>query len=271
MKDDVQHCSTCGTPMNTVVKPMHATPHDAGTLFTGRMMHVSRLATIGEMASGIAHEINQPLAAITNYAQASVRLLNSPALDMADIREALQEISAQAQRAGDIIRRMRSLARHNDTERVQVSANALIQEISDLLQADARAHDAQLTLKLQPDLPCFSGDRVQIQHVLLNLMRNALEAIDENPLGQREVVLGTTRTANGDVELFVQDNGPGLTQAAVDRLSEPFFTTKPNGTGLGLAISNTIMRAHAGEFGYRPNLPRGACFYLHLPPITDES
>lgn len=243
---------------------------EGGALLTGRMLQVSRLATIGEMASGIAHELNQPLAAIANFAQASARMLKSPAPDIADIQEALEEISAQAQRAGDIIRRMRGLVTHDEMKRVRLNGNALVEELLNLMQADARVHGAQLTLQLQRDIPSFIGDPVQIQHVLLILVRNAMEAVNACSAGQREVIVGTTTTANGDVELFVKDSGPGLTQAVLDRLSEPFLTTKPNGTGLGLAISNTIARAHGGEFGHRRNTPAGACFYIHIPPVAGE-
>jgi len=241
---------------------------DNGLLLTGRMMHVSRLATIGEMASGVAHELNQPLAAIANYAQASVRVLNSPNPDMADIREALVEIGAQAVRAGDIIRRMRNLVRGDDAERAPTDASELVEEMVDLLQADARAHDTQLTLTLDRALPPILIARVQIQHVLLNLIRNALEALIPIPSRQREIVIGTQRLPDGDVEIFVSDNGPGVAPTVIERLFEPFFTTKPTGTGLGLAISNTIVRSHDGTFGHRPNTPSGACFYMRIPSIS---
>jgi two-component system sensor kinase FixL len=239
-----------------------------GLLLTGRMMQVSRLATIGEMTSGIAHELNQPLAAIANYAQASVRLLKSANPDMADVQEALEEISVQAARAGDIIRRMRNLVRGDDAERAPTDVNALIHEMSELLQADARAHDTQLRLDLASDPPTVLVHRLQIQHVILNLMRNAMEALGTMPSGRREVVVGTIRTADGGVEIFVSDNGPGIPAAVEEHWLEPFFTTKPSGTGLGLAISNTIVRAHDGVFGHRANSPSGACFFLRIPQVS---
>jgi two-component system sensor kinase FixL len=235
------------------------------------MMHVSRLATIGEMASGVAHELNQPLAAIANYAQASARLLNSPNPDLADVREALQEIGAQAVRAGEIIRRMRGLVREDEAERAPGSANALIGEMVDLLQADARTHDIQLRVSLAPDLPTILVHKVQVQHVILNLVRNAMEALVSIPPAQREIVVGTARGPDDTVEIFVSDNGPGVPHAVKERWLEPFFTTKTNGTGLGLAISNTIARAHDGSFSYRPNTPSGACFYVRLPVASGAS
>ena len=259
MKGDVENCAACGQPKQR---------DDNELLLTGRMMQVSRLATIGEMTSGVAHELNQPLAAIANYAQASSRVLSRPDPDLADIREALDEISAQALRAAEIIRRMRNLGRCDDAERLPTDSSALVEEMIDLLQADARAHGTQLILDLRPDLPPILVDRVQIQHVLLNLVRNSMEALGAIPANQRKIVLGTTLAADGHVEIYISDNGPGLTAEARDHLLEPFFTTKPAGTGLGLAISNTIVRAHAGVFGHRANTPSGACFYIRIPPIS---
>lgn len=255
MKDNVERNSPLG---------------DQGLLLTGRMMHVSRLATIGEMASGIAHELNQPLSAIANYAHASVRMLKAPNADMNDVREALEEIAKQAERAGDIIRRMRNLVRQDETEHASVNANDLMQGLTELLQADARAHDTRLRLDLQAALPEILVEPVQIQHVLMNLVRNSLEALSDTPAGQREIVLGTTLTPDGYVELYVADNGPGVSPSAAARLLEPFFTTKETGTGLGLAISNTIVRAHEGKFGHRPNSPSGACFYVQIPPALGD-
>ncbi|HVS76936.1 MAG TPA: ATP-binding protein [Steroidobacteraceae bacterium] len=237
----------------------------AGALH-GRMLQVSRLATIGEMSAGVAHELNQPLTAIANYAQACDRLLGRPGANLDDIRTALREIAAQAVRAGDILRRLRSLARSQPIRRERVDINETIEEIRDLLLADGHAHRAVMKLELTPDLPPVSIDTVQLQHVILNLVRNGLEAqTSENPGGTRELHLGTRLTADGDVEVKICDNGPGLSTQALERLFDPFFSTKPEGTGLGLAISNTVVRAHGGTLGHEPNLPRGACFYIRLP------
>lgn len=236
----------------------------AGSLH-GRMLQVSRLATIGEMAAGVAHELNQPLTAIANYAQACTRLLGRPGADLEDVRTALDEIASQAVRAGDILRRLRSLARSQSMHRECAELNSVIGDIRDLILADARVHRARVRLELAEHLPPVSIDAAQIQHVILNLVRNALEA----PLGQagevRELMLLTGRVADGDVEITLCDNGPGLSPEALGRLFDPFFSTKPEGTGLGLAISNTVVRAHGGTLGYRPNFPHGACFSIRLP------
>ncbi len=235
----------------------------------GRMLQVSRLATIGEMAAGIAHELNQPLTAIANYAQACDRLLGKPGADPRDLRTALREIAAQAVRAGEIIRRVRTLARSQPVERSAADINSVIGEILELMQTDARVHRARLLLELTDGLPQVSIDRVQIQHVILNLVRNGLEALSGSGSAGGEVRICSGRTG-GDVEVAVCDNGPGVLPQELERIFDPFFSTKPSGTGLGLAISNTVVRAHGGTLAYRPNRPTGACFYFLLPHETAE-
>jgi two-component system sensor kinase FixL len=231
----------------------------------GRMLQVSRLATIGEMAAGVAHELNQPLTAIANYAQACDRLLGRPGANIEDVRNALREIADQAVRAGDILRRLRSLGRSQPMRRERADINATIEEIRDLVLADARVHRACAKLELAPGLPPVSIGAVQLQHVILNLVRNGFEAPSTGASDMRELSLGTGLTADGEVEITICDNGPGLSAQALERLFDPFFSTKADGTGLGLAISNTVVRAHDGSLGHRPNLPHGACFYIRLP------
>ncbi len=230
-----------------------------------RLMHVSRLATVGEMASGIAHELNQPLAAIATYAHACDRLLAMPEPELEEVQAALKQIADQAVRAGDIIRRLRSFARTQSVERAACDVNAVITEILRLMQADAKAHGVSLQLDLAPALPDVSIDRVQIQHVILNLVRNGFEALAAQGVEAPEVILRTSIAAPAEVEIAVCDNGPGVDSRVLDRMFDPFFSTKEDGTGLGLPISNTIARAHGGRLGHRANVPRGACFYLRLP------
>jgi two-component system, LuxR family, sensor kinase FixL len=234
------------------------------------MLQVSRLATIGEMAAGVAHELNQPLTAIANYAQACERLLARPDADLGEVRTALREVAAQAVRAGEIIRRLRSLARTHSMERTMTDINSVIHEIVELMHSDARVHRAQIRLELTEGLPSVSVDRVQIQHVVLNLVRNALEALSTSNAGVREVCIRSRRTDSEEVEVAVCDHGPGLAKEALERMFDPFFSTKQSGTGLGLPISNTIVRAHDGTLSYRPNQPQGACFYFRLPNATAE-
>lgn len=240
---------------------------DTGAMH-GRMLHVSRLATIGEMAAGIAHELNQPLTAIANYAQACDRLLSRPDANLEDIRTAMREIAGQAVRAGDILHRLRSLARSQPTRRERADLNAAIDAIHDLILADGRVHRAWVQFELAEGLPPVSIDTVQIQHVVLNLVRNGLEAPAEAGSPARELTVRTALAADGDVEIAVLDNGPGLSPQALERMFDPFFSTKAEGTGLGLAISNTVVRAHGGSLIYLPNVPGGACFCIRLPAQT---
>jgi two-component system, LuxR family, sensor kinase FixL len=231
-----------------------------------RMNSVSRLATMGEMAAGISHELNQPLAAIANYAQACVRLLRLPAADIPEISGALEQIAGQALRAGEIIRRIRSLVRNEDVRRESQDINELIREVHGLLASDARVHDGKLALDLAASLPRVTVDGVQIQQVLMNLVHNAFEA--QGPVHDGaafEVRIATRLTVAGDVEVSVNDLGPGLVGELEQKIFEPFFTTKASGTGLGLAISRSIIKAHDARLAYRANEPRGACFYFVLP------
>jgi two-component system sensor kinase FixL len=233
-----------------------------------RLTHVSRLATIGEMSGGIAHELNQPLTAVANYAQACDRLLGLPHPDIDEIRGALKEITAQAVRAGDIIHRLRALSRHDLLDRELTDINALISELAELIQLDARTHQVRCRLELAVNLPRISADRAQIQQVILILVRNAIEAFADTAVAAREITVRTLPAPQGGVEVTVYDNGPGVPGSIVPRLFDPFCSSKPNGTGLGLAISRTIVKAHQGSLDYRPNAPTGACFIVRLPTAT---
>ena len=235
----------------------------------GRLLNVSRMATIGEMAAGVAHELNQPLTAIANYAHACERLLARPGTDPNDLREALRQIAAQTTRAADILRRLRALARSHQGEHVPVHVNALVEELYELMRTDASLHGVELTLDLAPGLPEVTVDAGQIQQVILNFLRNSLEALATQPPARPAVAISTL-PAGGGVELTVCDNGPGLSADAVKRVFDPFFSTKENGTGLGLAISSSIARAHGGNVGYRPNSPSGACFYIAVPAQSHD-
>jgi len=239
--------------------------HEPPAALHGRLLNVSRMATIGEMAAGVAHELNQPLTAIANYAQACDRLLARPITDPSDLREALHQITGQAARAADIIRRLRALARSHQAQRTPTNANALVTELREMVQTDAHLHGVQLSFDLASDLPEMVVDGGQIQHVILNFVRNSLDAFALRSAGKPEIVIRTSLTSHYEVELAVIDNGPGLPPEAMPRLFDPFFSTKENGTGLGLAISHTIARSHGGSVGFRPNQPTGACFYIVLP------
>jgi len=243
----------------------HTPPPDELWALLQRLTHVSRLATMGEMAAGIAHELNQPLTAIASYAQACDWLLARGSTDTAEIRDALQQITAQGLRAGEIIRRLRNLVRTPDTQRVLTDCNGLVEELRGLALTDARVHNARLELDLAANLPQVLVNRVEIQQVVLNLVRNAIEALESVPPERRDITLRTAAGPEETVEISVTDTGPGVDQKIVDRLFSPFVTTKPTGAGLGLAISRSIVEAHKGTLRYRPQSAGGACFMLRLP------
>jgi two-component system, LuxR family, sensor kinase FixL len=234
-----------------------------------RLTHVSRMATMGEMAAGIAHELNQPLSAIATYARACERFLKSPEPDLPETLSSLAEIGFEALRAGEIIRRLRQLVSTQPSEQVPTQVNDLVRDLSVLVQADARVHKTQIDLDLAPALPLVRADRAQLQQMVLSLARNAIEALADAGRTNRRVVVRTGLTPDGRVELSVCDNGPGVAPDMVDRLFMPFVTSKARGTGLGLAISQSIAQAHGGVVAYRANDPSGACFYARFSPVEE--
>ncbi len=237
-----------------------------------RLWHVSRLATVAEMASGIAHQLNQPLAAIANYAQACDRLLARADADHEEVRGALKEITAQALRAGDIIRRLRELARHPDGQLEPTDVNALIGDLTDLVMPDIRRHQLQYQIELGDGLPRVRVHQAQIQRVVLELVHNAVEALAGSTAEPRKITVRTSCAADGSLEVAICDSGPGVPAGLVPTLFDPFCTSRPDAPGLGLAIGRTIMRRHHGALDYRPNVPLGACFTLRFPlRLGDET
>jgi len=262
MKQDASHVSS---PTTSATARTVAPPPDELWSLLQRLTHVSRLATMGEMAAGIAHELNQPLTAIASYAQACDWLLARGSTDTAEIRDALQQITAQGLRAGEIIRRLRALVRTPDTLREPTGVNELLEELKGLALTDARVHNVRLALDLAPNLHAVVVNRVEIQQVVLNLVRNAIEALEGVPPERRDITLRTAAAPNDEVEISVTDSGPGVDSEIVGRLFAPFVTTKAAGAGLGLAISRSIVEAHKGTLRYRPDGAGGACFVLRLP------
>ena len=236
-----------------------------------RLTHVARLSTMGEMAAGLAHEINQPLAAIATYAQACQYLIEKgdPA-DAAEVRDALMQIDKQALRAGEVIRRLRTFVSNREVRHERVSCQRLLDDLQALARPDARANDVRLVFEADADVPEIMGDPVQLQQVLINLIRNGIDAMQLAGSARREIVVRARALEDG-VEFSVRDFGPGLEPVAVANLFNPFFTTKANGTGLGLAISRTIVNAHGGKLAHRPADGTGACFHFTLPAAGSSS
>lgn len=228
------------------------------------LVHVSRLTAMGEMASTLAHELNQPLAAVSNYLKGCRRLLDQADLDaLPKVKEGLDKASEQAVRAGQIIRRLRNFVSRGETERRQERVSQLIDEAGALALVGGREAGIVSRLDLHPAVTTVMADRVQVQQVLVNLIRNAVDAMQGAP--RREITLSARPSEGGMVEIGVSDTGPGLSEEVADRLFQPFVTTKENGMGVGLSISRSIVEAHGGRLWVEPSACGGASFRLTLP------
>ncbi len=233
------------------------------------VIHMSRLTAMGEMASTLAHELNQPLAAIANYHKGCRRMLEKRSDDDSlMLRGALDKAAEQAMRAGQIIRRLRDFVARGETDRRMESVRKLIEEASAIALVGAKERGVSVRYQLEPKADVVLVDRVQIQQVLLNLIRNAVEAMEESE--RRELVLSARRTADDAVVIAVSDTGSGIPEDLRTHLFQPFFTTKQHGMGVGLSISRTIIEAHGGELRAEPNPGGGTVFRMRLPAVTDE-
>ena len=230
------------------------------------LAQAGRISTLGEMASGLAHELNQPLAAIVAYVDACQELVESGKMDAPQLSAVLQSVSGQAERAGKIIHRLRKMIRRNQPVRADMSVNDAIRDLTEIMEAEARRSGVVVVLELAANIPEVAADFLQIQNVVLNLMRNGLEAMTGAAADLRRLAIATRRTAAGEVEVAVCDLGHGLKGATPEQVLEPFFTTKPNGLGLGLSISRTIVEAHGGRIWMTSNEPRGVTAGFTLPP-----
>ncbi|RPH46616.1 MAG: PAS domain S-box protein, partial [Lysobacterales bacterium] len=236
-----------------------------------RIAHFGRISTMGEMAAGIAHEVNQPLTAIATYAQACQRLIGSKDVSTEEVATALEHIGAQALRAGEVIRRLRTFVKNREVRREQIEANRLLEDVLTLAQTDAAHNGVRIVLEPSPLSPQVQADAVQIQQVILNLVRNSIDAMLDAPEARREIVLRTHVDAEGDVEFMVADRGTGVDTGTMAELFNPFFTTKPGGTGLGLSISRSIVRAHGGKLWCSANPGGGARFFFTLPAVPSSA
>jgi C4-dicarboxylate-specific signal transduction histidine kinase len=233
-----------------------------------QLTHLSRVAMLGELSGGIAHELNQPLTAILTNADAARRFLARDPSNLAPVRQSLDEIITADRRAADVIRRLRAMLKQGDVVRQPLDLNEVIREAIGLAQGDLTARKVRVVFSLATDLPSVVGDRVQLQQVLLNLVLNACDAMAATPATARQVIVATAADLPEGVRVSVSDFGPGVPADKVDRLFEPFFTSKPDGLGLGLTICRSIVTAHGGRLWLANNPDRGATFHFVLPVVT---
>jgi two-component system sensor kinase FixL len=233
------------------------------------LVHMSRLTAMGEMASALAHELNQPLAAIANYMKGSRRLLESRQdQGLGPLRDAMDKAADQALRAGDIIRRLRDFVSRGESERRVEDLKKLIEEASALALVGAKDKGVRVRFSFAPRLDYVLVDKVQVQQVLLNLIRNAIDAMETAP--RRELVVATSPAADNMLEISVADTGSGIAPEIADQLFQPFVTTKAHGMGVGLSISRTIIESHGGSITQRPNPGGGTIFAFTLPLVDKE-
>jgi two-component system sensor histidine kinase TtrS len=229
------------------------------------LAHVARLSTMGEMASGIAHELNQPLSAISNYTHGSIRMLKSGQEGIREqLIEVMERVASQAERAGEIIRQLRRFIRKEEPERKWVDINQLINELVGFLQPELRKAGVSLQLQLQQDLPQLWAHDIQLEQVLLNLTRNAIEAMLDVPIARRRLLIRST-LMDGEVEVLVEDSGHGIDEKMRENIFEPFVTTKSQGMGLGLSISRGIIEGHGGRLLLDTTAGEGTRLRIILP------
>ena len=234
-----------------------------------QVIEFARSAALGEMASGIAHELNQPLGAIATFSQAGIRMLDRPQPMIAQALDVFRRINQEALNAGDGIRRIRRLFDQDDTERADCQMEELIRELQPALELLSNRFKGRLQIELEPRSPLISADRAKIQHVLFTLVQNGFEAAAAKP--SPPLVKVTTTSDRYTVETSVIDSGFGVPADAHNRLFRPFYTTKAKGTGLGLASARAIIESHQGTIGFDDRPPDGCRFWFRIPVASQSS
>ena len=229
------------------------------------LARVARLTTMGELVASIAHEINQPLAAIATSGNACLRWLNRDQPDLDEARDAVSRIVRDAHRAGDVIHGLRALARKSGPQLTKLDIHDAIEEVLALTRGELQRHGVVLHTDLSADDRPVLGDRVQLQQVLLNLIMNGIQAMGAVTDRRRELTVSVALAEPGRVQVAVEDTGPGLDPAIAQRIFDPFFTTKSDGLGMGLSICRSIIEAHGGQLWVSPRAPHGTAFRFTIP------
>ena len=240
-------------------------------LLRQEIAHAGRVSMMGQLASGLAHEINQPLASILRNAEAAELFLQHPSPDLDEIRAILSDIRSDDERAGQVIDRMRGLLKREALDTGRLDVGSCIGDVAALVRVDAVTRQVKLDVDVPADMPHVRGDRVQIQQVLLNLILNGMDALQETRLENRRVDVTARLDGAHLVEIAVSDAGHGIPADKLGQIFDPFFTTKPNGMGIGLAISRTIVEAHRGRLWAENRNGGGAAFRFTLPIAEEDA
>ena len=235
------------------------------------LAHITRVTTLGELTASIAHEVNQPIAAVATNAAAGLSWLEAEPPNLDKVREILSSIVKDGKRVGDVVHRIRALTKKAPPRMARFDINEAVFDVIALTRSELLRHGVSLQTQLATGLPLIEGDRIQLQQVILNLILNAVEAMSGIDNGAREVRISTGKETSNAVLVTVRDFGPGLDPQSVDRLFEAFYTTKPDGLGMGLPICRSIIQAHGGRLWATANEPRGAVFQFTLPLEPDET
>jgi two-component system, LuxR family, sensor kinase FixL len=235
-----------------------------------QLAHVSRVSLAGEMAAGLAHELSQPLTANLAYARGCLRLLTESMREPELLHEGIVEVVRQAERAGDILDRLREFVRGGEFRRALIEIEPLIDNAIRLTRTDAMEQEVEIEAKVDPGLPVVLADQVQIEQVLLNLLRNAMDAMESASSERRSITVAAQRRGKGAIQISVADSGPGVAAELRDTIFEPFITTKPLGMGMGLSISRAIIESHDGSLRMTDAICSGAIFIFDLPTVEAE-
>ena len=236
-----------------------------------QLAHVTRVTTLGEMAASIAHEVNQPLSAVTTNAEAGLRWLNRNVPDLGEVRSAIERIKSEAHRASEVIRRIRALSRKTDPKHIRIDLQDVLLESIALVRREVLRHRVNFDFTPVSEPMWVRGDKVQLQQVIINLLMNAMQAMSGMHGKERALLVSLTAAPNGYVTLRVQDNGPGISTQNLPSLFNPFFTTKPEGMGMGLSICRSIIDAHGGRIWAESDLGHGAALNFSLPACEHVS
>ncbi len=249
---------------NDITKRRHA--EEQAQRLQNELAHFTRISTMGEMATGIAHELNQPLSAIAGFAHAARAALEShPCSDCRQLSSILEKVENQSLRAGEIVKRLRRLVRKAAPQRSLVDLKDLIEDVLAMVQADTCLAEIEFSRELDPALPQLLADGVQIQQVILNLVRNAMDAVSGVEPSRRRITVSAGCRSLREVEISVRDSGPGISEQTADRIFEAFYTTKADGLGMGLAISRSIVQSQDGRLWVESAEGEGATFRFTLP------